>query len=127
LAVAQGAVAAQLLGDVFGDSQGFGVAGDDFCSHGVFSGALGPLRAPIAGKPAPTGPALSSRLVLSLWELACRRLGCKAAPRALKSDPGMPRRQGAVEVVRANRVVLPAHRVMQGVHPRIAPVAVEVE
>ncbi len=39
----------------------------------------------------------------------------------------MPRGQGAVEVVRANRVVFPAHRVVQRVHACVAPVAVEVE
>ena len=38
---------------------------------------LGPLCGPIAGKPAPTGIAAT----LNLWELACQRLGCKAAPR----------------------------------------------
>ncbi|MCY1176288.1 hypothetical protein D9M73_165540 [compost metagenome] len=46
LAVAQGAVAAQLLGDVFGDGQGLGVVGDDSDCHGVLRGPLcGPSRA----------------------------------------------------------------------------------
>ena len=43
------------------------------------------------------------------------------------SDPGMPGRQGRVEVVGAHGVVLPAHRVVKGVHAGVAPVPVEVE
>ncbi|MNO56626.1 hypothetical protein D3C76_471430 [compost metagenome] len=45
LAVAQGAVAAQVSGDFFGDVQGFGVVGDDVCSHGVSPGPWGRFAA----------------------------------------------------------------------------------
>ncbi len=42
-------------------------------------------------------------------------------------NPGMTSRQGAVEPIGADGVVLPAHRVVQGVHPGVAPVTVKVE
>ncbi|MNH31936.1 hypothetical protein D3C79_923480 [compost metagenome] len=38
------------------------------------------LPGQIAGKPAPTGTSQGLRLALYLWELACRRMGRKAAP-----------------------------------------------
>lgn len=39
----------------------------------------------------------------------------------------MSGRQGAVQVVGAYRVIFPAHRVVQGMDPGVAPVAIEVE
>ncbi|MNH21931.1 hypothetical protein D3C79_817670 [compost metagenome] len=77
LAVAQGAVAAQLLGDVLGDIQGFAVAGDDFCSHVVSPGPLGRVAALSRHKAAPTG----GRTRLCRSGLVPRK-GCRAAPRA---------------------------------------------
>ncbi len=50
---------------------------------------------PIAGKPAPTLTAPTARPVQYLWELACRRLGCAAAPYATAAFAALPRRTQA--------------------------------
>ncbi|RII76059.1 hypothetical protein D0894_18325 [Pseudomonas monteilii] len=42
--------------------------------------SLGAALQPIAGKPAPTGIASTSRPVQSLWELACQRWAAKRPP-----------------------------------------------
>ncbi|GLR36794.1 hypothetical protein GCM10011247_21910 [Pseudomonas plecoglossicida] len=52
-------------------------------SGGASAPGAGPGVDLIAGKPTPTDMAQFSNPVLYLWEPACRRLGCAAAPEVM--------------------------------------------